>query len=117
MTALLWRSSSAWTFKQLEIFRKTAHSGLSYLRQFSANVATGALEQVMCSIAGFGRMAFDYPQFARDVLRGGCLKPEQRCLACGKCSELMRHGSQAGCVMRDQVVYLPLYRSDAMGTR
>lgn len=92
-------------------------SGLSYLRQFSAQVAAGALEQGMCSIAGFGRMAFAYPQFARDILWDGRLRPEQCCVVCSKCSELMRHGSKAGCVMRDQEVYLPLYRNDVMGAR
>ena len=38
-------------------------------------------------------------------------KPVNDCIACGKCTELMRAGSTAGCVIRDEV-YLPIYRRD-----
>lgn len=87
-------------------------SGLTYTRQFSANVAAGALEQGLCTMAGFGRLSFAYPDFARDILQQGALKPEKCCILCSKCSELMRHGSKAGCVIRNSEVYLPLYRQD-----
>lgn len=92
-------------------------SGLTYARQFSANVAAGALEQGMCSLAGFGRMSFAYPDFARDILYHGGMKPEKCCILCSKCSELMRHGSMAGCVIRNPEVYLPLYRKDVQQIR
>ncbi len=76
-------------------------SAMTYLRQFSANLAAGAVEQGVCDVAGFGRMAFAYPSFARDILRGGCLDAGQCCVTCGKCSLLMRLGGTAGCVVRD----------------
>ena len=60
-------------------------------------------------LAGFGRMAFAYPSFAKDMLSGKGLDPKQCCVACGKCSQLMRLGSMAGCVVRDSV-YTALYR-------
>ncbi|MFR1477030.1 MAG: hypothetical protein ACLSB9_15685 [Hydrogeniiclostridium mannosilyticum] len=75
-------------------------SGLSYLRQFSANQAAGLVESGAADLAGFGRMAFAYPDFAADILREGRLKPEKCCLACSKCTELMRAGSTPGCVVR-----------------
>lgn len=91
---------------------KVISSGLSYLRQFSANLAAGELENGVCSIAGFGREAFAYPDFPQDIFQKGAMEPNKCCIACGKCTELMRAGSTAGCVIRDEV-YLPIYRRDA----
>ena len=90
---------------------KVISSGLSYLRQFSANLAAGELENGVCSIAGFGREAFAYPDFPQDIFQKGAMEPNKCCIACGKCTELMRAGSTAGCVIRDEV-YLPIYRRD-----
>lgn len=84
-------------------------SGLSYLRQFTPQLAAGAVEQGYFSIAGFGRLSFAYPQFAKDMFTEKGLDPKQCCVACGKCSQLMRLGSMAGCVVRDPV-YTSLYR-------
>ena len=85
-------------------------SGLSYLRQYSANLAAGMLENGLADMAGFGREAFAYPEFANDLLHTGTLKTGKCCIACGKCSELMRAGSVAGCVIRDAEIYQPYYR-------
>lgn len=93
---------------------KVISSGLSYLRQFSANLAAGAIEQGYCTMAGFGREAFAYPQFANDLLQNGVMDAGKCCIACGKCTELMRAGSTAGCVIRDPE-YLPIYRRDVQG--
>ena len=38
------------------------------------------------------------------------------CIACGKCTELMRAGSTAGCVIRDPE-YLPIYQRDVQGKK
>jgi len=86
-------------------------SGPSYLRQHGANLAAGAIERGFCKLAGFGRQAFAYPEFARDILRNGAMDPGKCCLACGKCSRLMRAGSTAGCVARDDA-YRAIYRRD-----
>ena len=88
-----------------------AASGPSYLRQYGANLAAGAVEQGYCKLVGFGRQAFAYPDFARDILQNGALDPGKCCLACGKCSRLMRAGSTAGCVARDET-YRAIYRRD-----
>ena len=87
-------------------------SGLTYLRQHGANLAAGAVEQGDCKLVGFGRQAFAYPAFARDILASGGLDPGKCCIVCGKCSELMRADSMAGCVVRDSGTYLPIYERD-----
>ncbi|MBQ2967006.1 MAG: flavin oxidoreductase/NADH oxidase [Clostridia bacterium] len=84
-------------------------SGFSYMGKESENVAAGAVENGVCKIAGFGRQAFAYPDFAKDMLSGGA-KQEKCCIACGKCSELMRAGTVAGCVIRDSETYMPYYK-------
>lgn len=89
-------------------------SGLSYLRQYSVNLACGMIENGLADMAGFGRQAFAYPDFAKDILKTGRLLPEKCCITCSKCSQLMRAGSVAGCVLRDKDVYLPIYRENVL---
>ena len=91
-------------------------SGLSYLRQFAPQMAAGAVREGYFRIAGFGRMAFAYPDFAKDILSGKDLDSRNSCLACGKCSQLMRFGSKAGCVVRDSV-YTKLYQEAVQGQK
>ena len=90
---------------------KVISSGLSYLRQWSPHLAAAELAQGVCSLAGFGRQAFAYPEFPNDIFQRGALDPKKCCITCGKCTELMRAGSTAGCVIRDPA-YLPIYRRD-----
>lgn len=85
-------------------------SGFSYLGENSIKLATGAVESGICSVAGFGRQSFAYPEFAKDILKKGELDKGKCCIACGKCSELMRAGTVAGCVIRDSSTYLPYYK-------
>jgi 2,4-dienoyl-CoA reductase-like NADH-dependent reductase (Old Yellow Enzyme family) len=85
-------------------------TGYSWLRQFSQNLGAGSLENGLATFVGYGREAFAYPDFARDILQGGSLKKEKCCIACGKCTEIMRAGGTAGCVIRDAKVYAPLYK-------
>lgn len=92
---------------------KVIASGLSYLRQYSPNLAAGAVAQGLCSMAGFGRESFAYPEFPKEILKHGALDPRKCCVTCGKCTELMRVGSTAGCVVRDPA-YLPIYRRDVL---
>ena len=84
-------------------------SALSYARQFCGNLAAGAIEAGKYDAAGFGRMAFAYPEFAGELLAGRALDAKKCCIGCGKCSQLMRLGSTAGCVVRDPY-YTDLYR-------
>ena len=80
-------------------------TGYSYLRQFFPQVAAGAMAEGMATLAGVGRMAFAYPQYARDLMELGELDPGKCCMACSGCTELMRAGGPTGCVVRDRDLY------------
>ena len=84
-----------------------ACSGLSYLRGFADRLAAGMVGGGSATFAGFGRMAFAYPDFPRDLLAGRGLDTGKVCLACGQCARLLRAGKGAGCVVRDREVYRP----------
>jgi len=89
-------------------------SGVSYLAENAAHVAAGLIESGGAAMAGFGRLTLAYPDFAKDILDGKPLERGKCCIACSKCSELMRAGSVAGCVVRDAEVYLPIYKRDVL---
>lgn len=84
-------------------------TGYSYLGAAAPYAAAGAIEAGMASMVGFGRMSFAYDTFARDMLRGA-LDSRKLCMACGKCTEIMRAGGTTGCPIRDKEVYMPIYR-------
>ncbi len=80
-------------------------SGFSYLRQFSSALAAGMLREGHCGMAGFGRMAFAYPDFVRDLKEKGRMDEKKCCITCGGCAALLRGGRPAGCIVRDREVY------------
>jgi hypothetical protein len=60
-------------------------------------------------------MALADPQVARTVASGRRPEPGECCIACGKCTEIMRTpGGTPGCVVRDREVYLPIYRKQCL---
>lgn len=84
-------------------------NGYSWLRQFipncgAANVAAGRIAMV-----GLGRESFAYPDAPGDILEKGGMDPKKVCIACSKCTQIMRDHGRTGCVIRDGAVYLPLY--------
>ena len=84
-------------------------SALSYLRQLSGYLAAGQIRDGVADMAGFGRQAFAYPTFAAELLTTGAMDGKKCCIACSKCSQLMRANSVAGCVVRDKE-YVPIYQ-------
>ncbi len=76
-------------------------SGYSYLRSFSGPVLAGGIKQNMVDIGGFGRLAFANPDFPKQIFQNGSIDKSKVCIACSKCSELMRMGVNTGCVVRD----------------
>jgi 2,4-dienoyl-CoA reductase-like NADH-dependent reductase (Old Yellow Enzyme family) len=80
-------------------------TGYSWLRHFFPHVGAGAVREGSVSIVGLGRMAFAYPDFARDLAERGALDPRKSCVGCSGCSELMRDGQRSGCVVRDGDLY------------
>lgn len=84
-------------------------SGLSYLGTSAPHVVSAFVKDGGFDFAGFGRTIFAYPDFARDILSGG-MKKEKCCIACSKCTEIMRTpGGTPGCAIRDPL-YTELYR-------
>lgn len=84
-------------------------TAFSWLRQFSAYIAAGEVERKSFDVAGFGRMAFAHPQFPIDIYRTGKINTKKVCIACSKCTEMMRMGSMTGCIVRNPD-YLRRYR-------
>ncbi|MDY4139621.1 MAG: flavin oxidoreductase/NADH oxidase [Eubacteriales bacterium] len=80
-------------------------SAFSYLRQFSTNLAAGMVAGGHAAMAGFGRMAFAYPDFVQDARKDGHIDTRRVCLTCGGCAKLLRAGTPAGCILRDREVY------------
>jgi len=88
-------------------------TGLTWLEQFGGAVGAGGIEEGWFDIAGFGRQAFAYPDFAKDIMNDNRMHRSKCCLTCDKCYDLIQIGhSQTGCVPRDIEVYLPLYRKN-----
>ena len=85
-------------------------SGVSWLRHHLGPVAAGVLERGWADIVGAGREAFAYPDFAGDLLTRGAMDPRKCCLACSKCTQIMRDHGCTGCVPLDHAIYGPIYR-------
>ena len=84
-------------------------SGYSWLRQHLGPVAAGVLGRGWADIVGPGRLAFAYPDFARDLLTCGALDPKRVCITCSRCTQIMRDGGRSGCVPLDRAIYGPIY--------
>ena len=85
-------------------------TGFSWLREFGPACAAGGIQEGWFQLAGFGRQSFAYPNFAADIINTGTMQRKKCCIACGKCSELMRLNSVTGCVIHDAEVYRPIYK-------
>ena len=88
-------------------------SGLSYLREYAFPAAAALVENGDAAFVGFGRASFSYPSFPNDLFAGE-IDRKKICVACSKCTELMRAGSVTGCIVHDSEIYLPLYRQFCM---
>jgi 2,4-dienoyl-CoA reductase-like NADH-dependent reductase (Old Yellow Enzyme family) len=86
-----------------------AGNGYSWLRQFLPFAGAANLAAGRCSFTGMGRSAFAYPGAPADILRRGRMPPQKCCIACSRCTQLMRDHGRTGCVIRDAGVYGPLY--------
>ena len=91
-------------------------SGLSQFHQFGAAIGSGGIRDGWFDLAGFGRQALAYPEFARKALIGQTPDPARCCILCNSCFKLMYPGlSAAGCVVRDPDPYSSLYRKNVLG--
>ncbi|MBN1342663.1 MAG: FAD-dependent oxidoreductase [Phycisphaerae bacterium] len=85
-------------------------TGYSWLREYMPYVAAAAVKQGRVSIVGLGRGSIAYPDYARDLLSTGRMEPTKVCIACSSCTQIMRDGGRAGCVVRDHEVYGPIFQ-------
>ena len=96
---------------------KFISSGLSYLGVAAPNVCAAFIKDGGFDICGFGRQIFAYPEFAKDIKACGELSKDKICIACSKCTEIMRSGGTTGCVIRDRDVYMPIYKEFVGGKK
>jgi 2,4-dienoyl-CoA reductase-like NADH-dependent reductase (Old Yellow Enzyme family) len=85
-------------------------TGYSWLRQYLGMVAAGVIARGWADIVGVGREAFAYPDFARDLITRGTLDRHRACVACSRCTQIMRDHGESGCSMLDREVYGPIYQ-------
>ena len=84
-------------------------SGLSYYRDDLMEQSERQLSDGVCDLIGYGRMWLAYPMFYRDHL-SGAFDAKKCCLACSKCTELMRVGKVSGCAVFNEY-YRELYKT------
>jgi len=92
-------------------------TGYSWLRTLFANVGAASKANGLATVIGAGRMAFAYPDFAKDILTYGRMDPNKVCVACSGCTQIMRYGGRTGCVFRDNKVYGAIFRHGRMSDR
>ncbi|MBN1804882.1 MAG: FAD-dependent oxidoreductase [Sedimentisphaerales bacterium] len=92
-------------------------TGYSWLRTLFANVGAANKATGLTTLVGAGRMAFAYPDFARDIITNGRMYPEKVCVSCSACTQIMRDGGTTGCVVRDNEVYGPIFAHGRMGDK
>jgi 2,4-dienoyl-CoA reductase-like NADH-dependent reductase (Old Yellow Enzyme family) len=87
----------------------TVGSGLSYYRADLISQAERQVREGVCDLVGFGRAWLAYPDFYRDHLAGR-FEAKKCCLACSKCTALMRAGQVSGCAVFNEY-YRDLYKT------
>lgn len=85
-------------------------NGYSWLRQYFGNAAAINIHQGNVTMVGIGREAIAYPNAPKDLLTQGKLDERKVCIACSKCTQIMRDGGKTGCVIRDSEIYMPIYK-------
>lgn len=87
---------------------------LSWPKQFGANIAAGGIKEGMYDLAGFGRQAWCYPSFPKDIFENGGMDPKKCCVGCQMCVDMINAGSPTGipggCPVHDSEIYLPMYK-------
>ena len=91
-------------FPQLKIVA----SGISYYRETLMQEAESMLRDNVCDFVGFGRSSLAYPSFYKDYLEKK-FDAKKCCVACSKCTFLMRAKSISGCATFNEY-YKKLYK-------
>ena len=84
-------------------------SGMSYYRDDLFTVSERLLKEGVCDLVGYGRMWLAYPSFYRDFTADK-FDAKKCCLACSKCTALMRANQVSGCAVFNEY-YRELYKT------
>ncbi len=87
-------------------------SGLSYYRENLMEVAESQLKNGVCDLVGFGRVTLAYPNFYADYCKGE-FDGKKTCVACSKCTFLMRAKCVSGCAVYNEY-YKNLYKEKVL---
>ncbi len=86
-------------------------TGLTQFKQYGPAIGAGGIREGWFDLAGFGRQALAYPDFAREILKANTPDPAKCCVLCNSCFKLMYPGlSATGCVVKDPDPYAAYYR-------
>lgn len=83
-------------------------SGLSYYRKDLIERSEELLRDGVCDLVGYGRGWLAYPDFYKDFLNDR-FDAKKCCVACSKCTALMRAGCVSGCAVFNDY-YKTLYK-------
>ena len=84
-------------------------SGLSYYRDDLMEQSERQITEGICDFVGYGRMWLAYPDFYRDYTAGK-FDAKKCCLACSKCTVLLRNKKVSGCAVFNEY-YRNLYKT------
>ncbi len=85
-------------------------NGYTWLRQFAPYFGAANLVAGRCRMVGFGRGSIAYPDAPHDITVNGAMQPGKCCIACSRCTQIMRDHGRTGCVIRNAGIYGPLYK-------
>jgi 2,4-dienoyl-CoA reductase-like NADH-dependent reductase (Old Yellow Enzyme family) len=86
-------------------------SGLSYYREDLFVQSEKLIAEGVCDLIGYGRMWLAYPNFYSDYINGK-FDSKKCCVACSKCTALMRNKKVSGCAVFNEY-YKNLYKEIA----
>lgn len=90
-------------------------TGISAFSDLGTEIGAGGIRDGWFDIAGFGRQALAYPDFANDILSNSGMNPQKCCVGCDSCFKLMDPGhTMTGCIVRDSEIYLPVYKKKVL---
>lgn len=87
-------------------------SGLSYYRKELMDVSEAWVRDGVCDFVGYGRVSLAYPQLYTDYINGK-FDYKKCCVACSKCTELMRAKCVSGCAVFNSY-YKKLYEEKVL---
>lgn len=87
-------------------------SGLSYYRKELMEVSEAWVEDGVCDFVGYGRVSLAYPELYTDYINGK-FDYKKCCVACSKCTELMRAKCVSGCAVFNNY-YKKLYEEKVL---